>query len=60
MVVAIDGHYLDVTIPVPGEHMVYSVLCAAQIGMLYGLTDEEIIDGIKAMNLLRCEWINSR
>lgn len=44
---SIDGYDLDVVIPVPGEHMVYSVLCAVQIGMLFGMTDDEIVEGIK-------------
>ncbi len=36
-------------IPLPGEHMVYNALAAASVGSLMGLTEEEIVKGIRAV-----------
>ena len=38
---------LDAHIPSPGEHMVYNALAAAAVGEALGLTDTEIISGLK-------------
>lgn len=38
-----------VHIPLPGGHMVYNALAAAAVGTLFGLTQEEISGGIKAV-----------
>ena len=38
-----------VHIPMPGKHMVSNALAAAAVGMLYGLTGEEIQRGIESL-----------
>ena len=47
-----DDRSFDVTIPVPGTHMVLNALAAATVGALYGLTDEEIRAGIEKVGSL--------
>ena len=41
-----QGTIGDVMIPLPGMHMVYNALAGAAVGTIYGLTAEEIRDGI--------------
>lgn len=41
------NHCVSVTIPALGNHMVYAALAAAVIGEQYGLTGEEIAEGIR-------------
>ena len=48
----IDDRYFDVTVPVPGRHMVMNALAGAAVGSLYGLTDEEIKAGIESLETL--------
>ena len=48
----IDDRYFDVTVPIPGRHMVMNALCGAAVGSLYGLTDEEIKAGIESLESL--------
>ena len=36
----------SVLIPVPGKHMVYNALAAAAVGQIYGLSKQEILEGI--------------
>ena len=47
-----DDRSFDVTIPVPGKHMVLNALAASTVGALYGLTDEEIKAGIEKVGSL--------
>lgn len=42
----------SVLVPVPGRHMVYNALAAAAVGRIYGLTDEEIRQGIESLETL--------
>lgn len=39
---------IPVTVPAPGTHMVYNALAAAAAGITYGLTLEQVRDGIAA------------
>ena len=39
----------SVLIPVPGKHMVYNALAAAAVGQIYGLSKEEILEGIESL-----------
>ena len=39
----------QVLIPVPGRHMVYNALAAAAVGQIYGLSKEEIKEGIQSL-----------
>ena len=48
----IDDRAFDVTIPIPGEHMVMNALAGAAVGSLYGLEDEEIRQGIENLKAL--------
>ncbi|MDO4805594.1 MAG: UDP-N-acetylmuramoyl-tripeptide--D-alanyl-D-alanine ligase [Lachnospiraceae bacterium] len=48
----IDDRSFDVTVPVPGRHMVMNALAGAAVGSLYGLTDEEIKAGIESLESL--------
>ena len=48
----IDDRYFDVTVPIPGRHMVMNALAGAAVGSLYGLTDEEIKAGIESLETL--------
>lgn len=43
------GETLDVTIPIPGHHMVYNALAGALVGRELGLGAEEIKAGIEAL-----------
>lgn len=40
---------INVTIPIPGEHMVYNALAGAAVGRCFGLTPEEIKKGIESL-----------
>lgn len=48
----IDDTTIEVTIPLPGEHMVYNALAAACVGSLLGLNGEEIEEGIRAVQAI--------
>ena len=48
----IDDRYFDVTVPIPGRHMVMNALAGAAVGSLYGLTDDEIKTGIESLETL--------
>ena len=39
----------EAEIPLPGEHMLYNALAATAAGMLFGLTAEEIQEGIRTV-----------
>ena len=43
------GDVFDVTVPMPGRHMIYNALAAAAVGRTYGLTNEEIRRGIESL-----------
>lgn len=43
---------IDVTIPIPGTHMVYNALAGTAVGRIYGLTMEEIKRGIESLQPL--------
>ena len=45
----LGGETLDVTIPIPGHHMVYNALAGALVGRELGLSAEEIKAGIEAL-----------
>ena len=45
----IEDKSVDVTIPLPGEHMVYNALAAACVGNLLSLDSDEIQKGIAAV-----------
>ena len=44
-----DGMRIPVSIPIPGQHMVYNALAGALAGRAYGLTAEEIAKGVAAL-----------
>lgn len=46
------GEAFDVTVPMPGRHMVYNALAAAAVGRTYGLTNEEIKRGIESLEAI--------
>ena len=43
---------IQMTIPVPGRHMIYNALAAAAVGKCYGLTSEEIRRGIESFETI--------
>ena len=43
-----DGRRLDVTIPAIGSYMVSNALAAVAVGRLLGLSDEQLINGVRA------------
>lgn len=48
----VDDDAIDVTVKQPGRHMVMNALAGAAVGSLYGLTMEEIRDGIESLETL--------
>lgn len=42
----------DITVPVPGHHMVYNALAAATVGSIFGLSSLEIERGIKDLKTI--------
>ncbi len=44
-----DACSFEAEIPLPGEHMLYNALAATAAGMLFGLTAEEIQEGISTV-----------
>lgn len=44
-----DACSFEAEIPLPGEHMLYNALAATAAGMLFGLTAEEIQEGIRTV-----------
>lgn len=40
---------IEANIPLPGRHMVYNAMAAARIGLIYGMSAEEIAEGIAAV-----------
>ncbi|MBR2765040.1 MAG: UDP-N-acetylmuramoyl-tripeptide--D-alanyl-D-alanine ligase [Blautia sp.] len=42
----------EVTVPVPGRHMVYNALAATAVGRVYGLSTEQIRAGIEAIETI--------
>ena len=50
-IVTPDGSF-EVTVPIPGEHMVLNALAACAVGRLCGLADEEIKAGIESLKPL--------
>lgn len=45
-------HHIEVTIPLPGRHMVYNALAATCVGLSLGLTLEQIKAGIESLKPL--------
>lgn len=43
------GRQLEVSVPLPGRHMVANALAAACVGKLLGMTEEEILAGISSV-----------
>ena len=50
--ISIDDESFDVTVPLPGSHMVLNALAAAAVGSAYGLSFEEIRAGIESVEPL--------
>ncbi|MBR2852773.1 MAG: UDP-N-acetylmuramoyl-tripeptide--D-alanyl-D-alanine ligase, partial [Clostridia bacterium] len=50
--VNVDDETFDVTVPVPGNHMVMNALAGAAVGSACGLTHEEIRRGIESIGML--------
>lgn len=50
--ISVDDEEFDVTVPVPGTHMVLNALAGAAVGAAYGLTAEEIRRGIESVESL--------
>lgn len=48
----IDDDSFDVTVPLPGIHMVMNALAGAAVGAEYGLTNEQIKAGIESLESL--------
>ncbi len=48
----VDDDAFDVTIPIPGGHMVLNALAGAAVGSLYGLSAEEIREGLESLETL--------
>jgi UDP-N-acetylmuramoyl-tripeptide--D-alanyl-D-alanine ligase len=46
-----DGRGLEAFIPVPGRHMVGNALLAAAVGIEMGLSDEEVVEGLREVCL---------
>ncbi len=44
---------IQIEVPVAGEHYIYNALCAAAVGKTLGLTDEQIIEGIKSVEIAK-------
>lgn len=44
--VHLEGRTLDLTIPIPGPHMVYNALAGVCVGAALGLSDKEICQGV--------------
>ena len=47
--ICLGDNSFDVTIPIPGHHMVYNALCGALVGSELGLSTNEIKTGIEAL-----------
>ena len=43
------GDDLDVSVPLPGRHMVMNAMAAACVGRILGMTNEEILEGIASV-----------
>ncbi len=43
------GDDLDVSVPLPGRHMVMNAMAAACVGRILGMTDEEVLAGIASV-----------
>lgn len=59
-----DACSFEAEIPLPGEHMLYNALAATAAGMLFGLTAEEIQEGIRTVkavdgrsHVIRTDWL---
>ncbi len=48
-----DGNKFKVKVPVGGIHFVYNALCAATVGKLLGLSEEQIKKGIETFELTK-------
>lgn len=46
------GESFGVEIPIPGRHMVYNALAATAVGKCYGLSKEEICQGIESLEAI--------
>lgn len=49
IVIHYAGQSFKVSIPLPGEHMIYNALAATAVGKVFGLSDKEIKAGIEAV-----------
>ena len=47
--ICIENNSFEVTIPIPGHHMVYNALAGTLVGREFGLTNEEIKKGIESL-----------
>lgn len=44
---------IQIEVPVAGEHYIYNALCAAAVGKCLDLSDEQIIEGIKKVEIAK-------
>ena len=44
---------VEIEVPISGKHFVYNTMCAIAVGKEIGLTNEEIVKGIKETNLTK-------
>lgn len=49
----INQEEIEIQVPVGGEHFIYNAMCAAAIGKMLNLTNEQIIQGIKKFELTK-------
>ena len=44
---------IQIEVPVAGEHYIYNALCAVAVGKSMGLTDEQIVEGIRTVEIAK-------
>lgn len=44
--ISVDNELVDINVPLPGKHMVSNALVACAVGKIFGLTTQEMKDGI--------------
>lgn len=49
----INQEEIEIEVPVGGEHFTYNAMCAAAVGKMLNLTNEQIIQGIKKFELTK-------
>ena len=51
--VKFNGENVNIEVPVGGEHFIYNALCATEVGKALGLSKEQIVKGIKEVELTK-------